>query len=228
MVFPLGSVVNVGCIVVGGLIGLALGGKLPERVRSIVFSGLGLCVLVIGLQMGFTTKNPLILVFSVLLGSITGELLRIEDALANLGDMLKQCLKSGNAQFTEGFVSSSVLFCIGSMAILGAFDEGLRGDSTILFTKSILDGFASIAFAASFGGGVILSCVPVFLYQATLTEFATILQPLFTDIMMTELTATGGVLIIGIALNLLELRRIPLSNMLPALIFAPVLTALFT
>ncbi len=223
MVFPLGSVFNVGCILVGGVVGLVLGGRLPERMRAIVFTGLGLCTLIIGMQMGLKTQNPLVLVFSILLGSITGELLALDDRLTALGDWLKSHMRSGSERFTEGFVSASVLFCIGSMAILGSFDEGLRGDHTILFTKSILDGFASVAFAASFGVGVLFSAVPVFLYQGGLTEFATVLQPILSDAMMTELTATGGALIIGISINLMEIRRIPLTNMLPALLFAPIL-----
>lgn len=227
MVFPLGSVVNVAAIVLGSLAGLVIGGRMTESMRSIVFSGLGLCTLVIGIQMGMKTGNPLILVFSILLGCITGELLRLEDRLTSLGDWMKSRMKSGNDKFTEGFVSASVLFCVGSMAILGGFDEGLRGDHTILFTKSILDGFASIAFAATYGVGVMLSFIPVFIYQASLTEFATVLQPILSDSMMNELTAAGGVMILGISINLLELKQIPLTNMLPALLFAPVLAAFF-
>lgn len=222
MTFPLGSFFNVACIIAGGACGLALGGRLPDRVRSIVFSGLGLCVLIIGIQMGMQSKNLLALVFSVLLGSITGELLNLEKRLTNAADKLKSIIKSNNSKFTEGFVSTSVLFCIGSMAILGAFEEGLRGEHTILFTKSILDGFAAMAFAATYGVGVLFSAIPVLIYQGSLTEFATYLQPIMTDGMMTELTATGGALIIGIGISLLELRTIPLTNMLPALLFAPI------
>lgn len=221
MVLPLGSLFNVCCILAGGLCGLLLGGRLPERVRSIVFSGLGLCVLIIGVQMGMQTKNPLVLVFSVLLGAIVGELLQLEKLLTQVADKLKARVGSSNTKFTEGFVSTSVLFCIGSMAILGSFEEGLRGEHTILFTKSILDGFASMAFAATYGAGVLFSAIPVFIYQGSLTELATFLQPIMTDSMMTELTATGGALIIGISINLMELRNISLTNMLPALFFAP-------
>ncbi|MEZ0574972.1 DUF554 domain-containing protein [Halodesulfovibrio aestuarii] len=222
MILPLGSLFNVACIVIGGTCGLALGGRLPERVRHIVFSGLGLCVLIIGVQMGMQSKNLLVLVFSVLLGSITGELLNLENMLTRAADKLKTLVKSNNSKFTEGFVSTSVLFCIGSMAILGSFEEGLRGEHTILFAKAILDGFAAMAFAATYGIGVLFSAIPVFLYQGSLTEFATYLQPIMTESMMTELTATGGALIIGIGISLLELRTISLTNMLPALLFAPI------
>ncbi|OBQ55782.1 DUF554 domain-containing protein [Halodesulfovibrio spirochaetisodalis] len=227
MILPVGSLFNVACIIAGGAFGLALGGKLPDRVRNIVFSGLGLCVLIIGIQMGMQSKNLLVLVFSVLLGSIAGELLNLEKGLTLAADKLKSMVKSNNSKFTDGFVSTSVLFCIGSMAILGSFEEGLRGEHTILFAKSILDGFAAMAFAATYGAGVLFSALPVFIYQGTLTEFATFLQPIMTDSMMTELTATGGALIIGIGINLLELRTISLTNMLPALLFAPVLAYFF-
>lgn len=227
MILPLGSFFNVACIIIGGTCGLALGGRLPERVRSIVFTGLGLCVLIIGFQMGMQSKNLLVLVFSVLLGSITGELLNLEKMLARSADKLKKIVKSNNSKFTDGFVSTSVLFCIGSMAILGSFEEGLRGEHTILFTKSILDGFAAMAFAATYGVGVLFSAIPVLIYQGTLTEFATYLQPIMTENMMTELTATGGALIIGIGISLLDLRAISLTNMLPALLFAPILAYFF-
>ncbi len=227
MILPLGSLFNVACIVIGGTCGLALGGRLPERVRHIVFSGLGLCVLIIGVQMGMQSKNLLVLVFSVLLGSITGELLNLEKLLTHAADKLKKIVKSNNSKFTDGFVSTSVLFCIGSMAILGSFEEGLRGEHTILFAKSILDGFAAMAFAATYGIGVLFSAIPVFIYQGSLTEFATYLQPIMTDSMMTELTATGGALIIGIGISLLELRTISLTNMLPALLFAPLFAYYF-
>lgn len=227
MVFPLGTVVNVGAILAGGVIGLLLGGRLSERFRSIVFTALGLSVLVIGIKMGLATDNPIILVFSLLLGAVTGEAMNLEKQLESVGDWLKRKCGSEGSQFTEGFVSASILFCIGSLAILGPFDEGLRGDRTILYTKSILDGFASIAFAASLGAGVIFAAIPILIYQGLLTEFATVLQPLLTDSMMMELTAAGGVLIIGIGINLLELRKIPLTNMLPALVYAPLLAMYF-
>ncbi|MFV0421393.1 DUF554 domain-containing protein [Oleidesulfovibrio sp.] len=227
MVFPTGSLVNLIAIVVGSLAGILLGNRLPERVRAIVFSGLGLATMVIGMQMALKTQNPLILVFSILLGGITGELLQLEAGLNKLGEKLKVRLKSNNARFVDGFVSATLLFVIGSMAILGPFDEALRGDKTLLFTKSILDGFASVPLAASFGSGVIFSAVPVFLYQGALTIFAGFLQPLLTPAMMNEIIATGGLMILGISLALLDIKRIPLSNLLPSLVYAGVLAYFF-
>ncbi len=227
MIIPWGALVNALAIVVGSLAGMLFGARLPERVRLIVFQGLGLCILVIGAQMAFTSKNQLILIFSILIGSIVGALLRFEDVFLQGGERLKQRLRSKNPQFTEGMVNAAVLFCIGAMAILGSFDEGLRGDRSIIYTKSILDLFAAMAMAAAYGGGVLFSAFFVLVYQGALTLFAGSLQAVISPVVMTELTATGGVLIVGIGINLLELTRIPLSNMLPALFLAVPLAIFF-
>lgn len=227
MPVPVGPVINALAIVGGGLLGLAIGSRLPERVRAIVFQGLGLCTLVIGLQMALTTRAPILLILSVLVGGITGELLRLEDRFLALGDRLKARLQSRNPRFTEGLVNAAVLFCIGAMAIVGSFDEGLRGDRTVVLSKSILDGFAAIAMASAYGLGVIFAAVPLLLYQSGLVAFAGMLQPWLTPALMTELTATGGVLIMGISLNLLNLTQIRLSNLLPALFVIVVLALLF-
>lgn len=227
MLVPVGPAINALAIVGGGLLGLAIGSRLPERVRTIVFQGLGLCTLVIGLQMALTTKAPILLILSVLLGGICGELLQLEDRFLALGDRLKARLKSGNPRFTEGLVNAAVLFCIGAMAIVGSFDEGLRGDRTVVLSKSILDGFAAIAMASAYGVGVVFAAVPLLLYQGALVIFAGMLQPWLTPPLMTELTATGGVLITGISLNLLNLTQIRLSNLLPALLFVIVLALVF-
>lgn len=227
MILPLGSLVNAAAVIGGSIVGLLLGARLPERVRAIVFQGLGLCTMVIGMQMAFKTANPLIMIFSILGGSVVGELCRLEELFIRGGEALKGRLKSANPRFTEGLVNATVLFCIGSMAILGPFDEGLRGDRTIVLTKSILDGFASVALASAMGVGVLFSALPLLVYQGGLTMFAGSLQPYLGPVVMNELTATGGVLILGIGINLLELKRIPLSNMLPALLFSVVLAHMF-
>lgn len=227
MIIPVGPLVNALTIIAGGLLGLAVGSRLPERVRTIVFQGLGLCTLVIGMQMAFKTSSPIILIFSVLLGGITGEGLHLEDRFLSLGEKLKRVLKSGNPRFTEGLVNASVLFCIGAMAILGSFDEGLRGDRTIVFSKSIMDGFAAVALASAYGLGVAFAAMPVLLFQGTLVLLAGMLQPWLSPALMNELTATGGLLILGIGLNLLNVVQIRLSNMLPALVVVVVLTLVF-
>lgn len=217
MVFPFGSLINAVAIVAGACLGMLLGSRLPERIRQIVFQGLGLCTMVIGLKMALTMNNALVVIFSIVGGGILGEIIGIENGLMRMADALKKRIRTGNPRFTEGFVGASVMFCVGSMAILGPFDEGLRGDTTILMTKSILDGFFTIGFAAAMGLGVLFSAVPVFIYQGLLTIFAGFLQPYLSAPIMVELTATGGILILGIGINIMEIKKIPLANMLPAL-----------
>ncbi|MDL2307157.1 DUF554 domain-containing protein [Desulfovibrio sp. OttesenSCG-928-C06] len=217
MVIPVGSLINCATIILGALLGLMLGNRLTPNLRTIVFQGLGLCVFVIGVQMALDSANILVVIFSILIGGIIGELIGIEDLLDKTGEALKRLLRSGNGTFTQGFVNATMLFCIGSMAILGPLEEGLRGDRSILLTKSLLDGFAAMAFAAAMGTGVIFSALPVLLLQGLITIFAVYLQAVLSPDMILELKATGGILIMGISLNMLELTKIRLSNLLPAL-----------
>ena len=150
---PLGAIINALGITIGSLVGLAFGARLPERVRAIVFQGLGLCVLVIGFKMALLTQNPLIVIFSIVIGSVAGEMIGLEARLIRVGDWLKGRLKSSNPLFTEGMVNASVLFCIGAMAIIGSFDEGLRGDRAVVLSKTIIDSFAALAMASAYGSG---------------------------------------------------------------------------
>ena len=223
---PLGAIINALGITIGSLVGLAFGARLPERVRAIVFQGLGLCVLVIGFKMALLTQNPLIVIFSIVIGSVAGEMIGLEARLIRVGDWLKGRLKSSNPLFTEGMVNASVLFCIGAMAIIGSFDEGLRGDRAVVLSKTIIDSFAALAMASAYGLGVLFSAIPVLIYQGALTLLAGSLQSWLDPATMTELTAVGGTLIIGIGLNMLEITRISLSNMLPALLAVVGLCAL--
>jgi len=227
MVFPLGSVINALAILAGGALGLLLHGRLPEKMRQVVFQGLGLCVLVIGMQMAMQGQNGLLVVLSVLIGGVLGEALRLEDRFAALAGKLKGLVRSNNTRFVDGMVNASLIYCIGAMAILGSFDEGIRGDHSILFTKALLDGFASIALASSYGAGVLFSALPVLLYQGLLTIFAGAFQSYFSDYLIAQLTATGGTLILGIGINLLGLAVIRLSSLLPSLIVIVILSLLF-
>jgi uncharacterized membrane protein YqgA involved in biofilm formation len=202
----------------GGCIGMLLGNRLPERVRLIVFQGLGLCTLAIGMQMTFKTTNPLYMVSSIVVGAIIGELIRLEDRIVDGGEAVKRLLRSGNARFTEGFVAATLLFCIGSMAIIGPLEEGLNGDRTIVLTKATLDFFASIALGAAFGSGVMFSFLPLLIYQGSITLFADSLRPYASEFIRAELTAVGGVMILGIGINMLEIKKIRLSNLLPGLV----------
>ncbi|WP_319468959.1 DUF554 domain-containing protein [uncultured Pseudodesulfovibrio sp.] len=224
---PVGSIVNALAIIGGSLIGCWLQSRFPERIRKIVFQGLGLCTLLIGLQMALKVEQLLLVIFSILLGGITGELLHLETLFERLGNRLKKVIKSKNEKFTDGLITSSLIFCIGAMAIIGSLEEGINGDPTIFYTKSILDGFASIALAASYGSGVLFSFIPVLLYQGSLTLGAGFFQQYFSDLMIAQITACGGLLILGIGINLLELTEIRLANLLPALGFVVVLTAIF-
>lgn len=227
MVFPTGSVINALAIVAGGLIGMLLHGRLPERIRKIVFQGLGLCVLIIGIQMALQMKHGLLVILSILIGGIVGEALELEERFAGLAGKFKTLIRSNNARFVDGMVNASLIYCIGAMAILGSFDEGIRGDHSILFTKALLDGFASIAIASSYGSGVLFSALPVLIYQGLLTLFASFFQSFFSEYLIAQLTATGGMLIVGIGINLLELTVIRLSSLLPSLVVIVILTSVF-
>lgn len=222
----MGSVANALAILVGGAAGMLLHGRLPEKMRQVVFQGLGLCVLVIGIDMALQGKNSLIIVLSILVGGIIGELCALEERFAGLGVQLKKLVRSSNTRFVDGLITASLMYCIGAMAILGSLDEGIRGDPSILFTKSLLDGFASIAFASTYGSGVLFAAIPVLIYQGALTLFASTFQNIFSDYLIAQLTATGGTLILGIGINLLGLTTIRLSSLLPSLGVILVLTAI--
>jgi uncharacterized membrane protein YqgA involved in biofilm formation len=226
-VLPLGSIVNALAIIVGSVAGLLLGRRYPDRIRSIVFQGLGLAVLLIGMQMALKCQNPLLLIFSLVLGGIIGELIRLDDLFNRVGERLKKSVKSNNDLFTDGFVTAALIYGIGSMAIIGSFDEGLRGDPSILFTKSILDGLTSIALASTYGVGVLFSFIPIFLYQAGLTLFAYQFKDAFSPVLINELTAVGGLLILGIGFNILQFVEIKISNLLPSLVVSVILVTIF-
>lgn len=227
MIFPFGPLVNAVLVIIGSLIGMSMGARLPAKVREIVFHALGLCTLVIGMGMALESSAQIILIISLLMGGIVGELLNLETCFTNLGDLLKSKIRSSNPKFTQGIVNSSVIFCIGAMAIIGSFEEALNGDLTVVYNKSILDFFCSIALASAYGVGVLFSSIVIFIYQGSLVLFAGLLEPIFTEPVMRELTAAGGVIIIGIGLNLLEITKLRLSNFIPALVFAVFLAILF-
>jgi uncharacterized membrane protein YqgA involved in biofilm formation len=213
-----GTIINSVAIILGSAIGVLFQHRFPKKIQLIVFQGLGLSTLLIGLQMAQKVDNILTLIFSLLIGGIIGESINLELQMEHLGNWFKSKVKSKDAQFTDGFVAASVLFCVGAMAILGSLDEGIRGDRTVLLTKSILDGFASIALAASMGIGVAFSAIPILLYQGSITILARYTQGFFTPLMIHQLTAVGGLLIVGISINLLEIKKIKVTNLLPSLI----------
>lgn len=215
------AVVNAVVVILGGALGLLFGGRLQERHTATLVSGLGICVVVIGITSAVETSNILIVILSVVFGTIVGELLRIEARLDALGDFLKARLgRHGGSRFTEGFVTASLLFCVGSMAIMGSFDAGLRGDYQTIFAKSALDGVMAVTFAATMGLGVLFSGATVLVYQGALTLVAAFVEPFLSAPVVTEMSAVGGVLLIGTGMNILGLSpsRIKVGNMLPAMV----------
>jgi len=226
-----GTILNVVAVLLGGTLGALLGERLPERIRQIVMQGVGLVTLVVGTSMALGTDNVLIVLGSVCIGGILGEWWRIEDRLETAGRWLEAkasrvpFLARGN--FVRGFVTASLVFCVGPMTILGSIQDGLSGDYTLLALKSVLDGFAGLAFAASLGMGVTFSAVTVLLFQGALSLGAAPFQAILTESMITEMSAAGGVIILGIGLLLLEIKRIRVGSFLPALFVAPLLTILW-
>ena len=222
-----GTAINVGTILAGSFIGVSVGSKLPEKMRDTVLHGLGLLTMLVGFQMAIGTKNVLVVMGAMLLGGLSGELLRISDGLDRLGAFLQSMMAGEQARtFGEGFITASLVFCVGPMAILGSMQDGITGDYRLLVIKSTLDGFAAVAFAASLGWGVALSAATILIYQGGITLFANVLSDMLTDPMIAEMTATGGLIIVGIGIKLLNLREIRLANFLPALAIAPLIVVL--
>lgn len=230
----MGTLINTATVIVGGILGLFLGHRLPQRIQETVMHGLGLVTLVIGVQLALETKNILIVLGSLLLGGILGEWWAIEERLESLGRRLERwftqrgATSDNDVPLSRAFVTASLLFCVGPMAILGSMQDGLRGDFTLLTTKSLLDGFASLALSSTLGLGVPLAALSVFTYQGALTLLAAFLGRFLTDPMIGEMSAAGGVLIIGISLGLLEIKRLRVANYLPALLIAPLVVAILT
>jgi len=216
---PIGTLVNVLTVVAGSLIGLLVHKQFPENIKKISFTGLGLCTVLLGVSMGLEFTNFIAVILSILLGGIVGEWLRLEDRANLLGDKLKKLVRSKHDRFTEGLATSFILFCVGSLTILGALQEGLTGNPELLWTKATLDGFGAIILSSVYGIGVLFSAIPLFLFQVGITLSASWLQPLLPEIIMNQISATGGVMIIGIGINLMDLRQIKVINFLPALLF---------
>jgi uncharacterized membrane protein YqgA involved in biofilm formation len=224
-----GTLINVATVVAGSGAGLLVGSRLPERIRQTVLSGLGLMTLVIGMSMALQTRNPLLMLASLLLGGVIGELLGLEERLQALGRSLETRVSGHSGEgsaFVKGFVTASLVFCVGPMTILGSIQDGLTGNYTLLAIKATLDGFASLAFSASLGIGVMFAALTVLIYQGALTLGAGLVKAVLTEAMITEMTAVGGTMILGIGLLLLDLKRVRVASFLPGLFIAPLLVAL--
>lgn len=223
-----GTIVNSLAIITGCIIGLILKGHFPERISVILFQGIGLATLVLGIQMAIQTQEIIMVILSLVLGGIIGEIINIEERVDRWGEKIKIIFKQQKTRekFKEGFITASLLYCVGSMAVIGAIEEGINGNPDILLAKSALDGISSIIFTASFGIGVLFSTIPVFLYQGTITQIAILVKNWVTVDMINEMTAVGGILILGLALGILEIKKLKIANLLPSLLIVLLLTAI--
>lgn len=224
-----GTFINIAAILIGGTIGLIFGAHISERYKTTVIAGMGLFTAAMGLQMFLKSGNQLIVLGALIISALIGEWLKIEDRLQAFGQVLEQRFSQEaetgtGSKFVRGFMVASLLFSIGPMAILGSIQDGLTGDYNLLAVKSTLDGFASIAFASTLGVGVLFSSIITLIYQGGISLLAGQLNAIVTVPMMNEMTATGGVILLGLAIsNLLEIKKIRVGNFLPALAVAPLI-----
>jgi uncharacterized protein len=225
MVWPKATIVNMLTVSVGSIIGILLKNVFSDDIQDIVFQAVGLGTLLIGIKMALRLPDGYLLVFffSLIIGAIIGQMLRIDLLFNDLSEFLKTSIGNQDSGFSEGLISAFLLFCVGSMTIVGALEEGLQQKRELLYAKSLLDGFSSIALASTYGVGVMFSIIPMFIFQGGITLMASRLQHVASQPVMDSLSATGGMLIIGISIHLLELGKINLENLLPALIIVAIL-----
>lgn len=222
----LGTIVNSLAIIVGSLIGYFFKNVIPEKLSDSLLKASALAVIAVGIKLSLQGENLSLMIISVILGTFIGELLNIEDKLDNLGTWVESKIKNKKSNITQGFVTCTLVYCVGSMAIVGSIQSGLTGNHEILFSKAVLDGIISITMTVSMGIGVMLSSVSVFIYQGTITLLAQFLQSFLNDVVVREMTSVGGVLIMAIGLNFLEIKRVKVGNMIPA-VFLPILYYIF-
>ena len=236
----MGTLVNMAAIIGGGFLGTVLRGGIKERYQKTVTEGIGLCNIVVGLSGVFTqmfrvngggleAEGTMLMIFSLVIGGFLGEWINIELRMEHIGEKLKSLFRmkeGGDSRFTEGFVSASLLFCVGAMAIVGSLNDGLSGDASLLYAKAVMDGTLAAVFAAAFGVGVLFSALSVGIYQGAITAAATVIAPLLSDALIGDLSMVGSVLILGIGLNLTLGQKIKIGNLLPALLI-PVIYRIF-
>ena len=227
-----GTIINIVAVIVGSSLGMLFGARVPEKLKATVVAGMGLFTAAMGLQMFLKSENQLIVLGAIVLGALLGEWMRIEDGIQALGGILEKRFSKADSEgasskFVRGFMTASLLFCIGPMAILGSIQDGLTGNYNTLAIKSVLDGFASLAFSSTLGVGVMFSSVILLVYQGGISSLAAQLNAIVNTSMMNEMTATGGVILFGLALSsLLEIKKIRVGNFLPALVIAPLIVAI--
>ena len=218
----LGTIANVVAILIGGIAGTLIKGGLPSKIAATVIKGLALTVFLVGVTNALKVNNLLLVMLSMAIGGIVGESLDIDQRLKNLGDAVERRFKGRGGKISDGFVTGTLLYCVGAMAIVGSLESGLSGNHQILYAKSVLDGIVSLIFASTLGIGIALSAFSVLLYQGSITLAASSLQPLLSETIKADTSAIGGLLIIGMSLNMLEMNNIKVANLLPA-IFIPVI-----
>ena len=223
----IGTLVNTAAVIIGSLIGLVLKKRMPDRVTTIYFQAIGLFTLAIGASMAVSMEKILIVVSSLALGSLIGEWCDLERGVERLSDYLKERFKIGSEKFSEGLVTSFLLFCVGSMTILGTIQEGTGGSPDLLFTKSTMDFFSAILLTSALGVGVLFSYIPLFIFQATITIIARYAANFFTDDIILGLTNVGGILLIGLGINVLGIKKLRIMNMLPSLVIVIMFIWLF-
>ena len=219
----LGTIVNTLAVIIGGSLGLLLNKKLPERYVKIFFQVIGLFTLFLGISMALDTTHILHMIIALIIGALIGEYIRLDVLFEKLGTVLKKKFRLGNEKFTEGLLTAFLLYCMGSLTILGAIEEGMDGSPKLLLIKSLMDGISSIALASGLGIGVLFSAIPLLIYQGSLTLLASGFGEFVPEMYITELSAVGGVLLIGLGISIMEIKKINVMNMLPALVMIIIL-----
>lgn len=218
----LGTIVNAVAIILGALVGVFLNKGIKEEYTKTIMEGMALTVVIIGIMGAIKMENLILVLGSIVVGSIIGEKLDLDKRLEKLGDSLGKRFGKGDSNFSKGFIMASLVYCIGAMSIIGALESGLAGDHSTLFAKSVLDGVSAVIFSSTFGIGVAFAAIPVFIYQGGIALLAGLVKDLFTPSVITEMSAIGGILILAIGINILGIKKIKIANMLPA-IFIPIL-----
>jgi len=222
----MGTLINVAAVILGSLIGLMINQKLPRRIIVIIFQVMGLFTLFLGISMSLKTEHYLVVIGSLVTGAIIGEWIDLDKYMNTWSEMLKKKIKMKNDKFSDGMITAFLLYCMGAMTILGAIEEGVEGSYDILLMKSLMDGISSIALASGLGIGVMFSAIPLLVYQGGLTLFSSFIGEHLTDVIVNDLSATGGILLIGLGINILEIKHLKILNMIPALVIVVILSYL--
>lgn len=229
-----GTLVNTGAVIAGSVVGIMIHSKLPQKMVNIVFQGIGLFTIAIGISLSLQSQNMLFAVLSLVLGGIIGQAINIEKYLHKFSGFLHNKFTqpsekdSESNKFSEGFITASMLFCVGSMSILGAIEDGMGETPNLLYTKSIMDGISAIALASSFGICIAFSSIPLLIYQGGLTLFAAFIMRYMSDAMIADMTSVGGILLIGLGINILKIKELSIINLLPSLLIVVLLSYFFS